>query len=134
MSETVNCKLHLTDDDSERFQDWRKAMNGPDNSNMVKIDAAIGKKADKSEPVFTVLYATAWVGADAPYTQTVTIPGLGVDDNGLFDIAHSATSTQRDIARYALLSIVDQEDETLTFVADGELPEQDIPICVVIFG
>lgn len=88
----------------------------------------------KSVSVFAVLHATAWTGADAPYVQTVTIPGLSAEDNGLFDIAHSATPAQRDVARYALLSIVDQNDEILTFVADGELPEQDIPICVVIFG
>ncbi len=47
MSETTNYKLHLTDDGSEPFLDWRKAINGTENSNMVKIDAALGGKQDK---------------------------------------------------------------------------------------
>ncbi len=47
MSETTNYKLHLTDDESEPFLDWRKAINGTENSNMVKIDAALGGKQDK---------------------------------------------------------------------------------------
>lgn len=46
MSETKNYKLHLTDDSSERFLDWRNEMNGVEDSNMVKIDTALGEKAD----------------------------------------------------------------------------------------
>ena len=110
MSETTNCKLHLTDDSSERFRDWRDAMNGPNDSNMIKIDTAIGEKADKSVSVVTTLLATAW------------------------SVAHEATTEQREIAREAMLSVTGQEDGMLTIVADGEMPERDIPVLIIILG
>lgn len=71
MSETTNYKLHLTDDSSERFQDWRNAMNGPDDSNMVKIDTALGEKANSSVSVAAVLLSTAWAGINPPSTTSV---------------------------------------------------------------
>lgn len=134
MSETKNCKLHLTDDNTERFQDWRNAMNGPIDSNMIKLDDAVGAKADKSVSVSVTLLSNAWSGSDAPYTQVLLVDKITADQNGIWDIAHSATAEQRDIARYALLSIIKQENNKLTFVADGELPEQDIPISIILFG
>ena len=48
MSNTPNYNLYLTDDSSTRFQEWRNQMNGTENSNMVKIDAALGEKANSS--------------------------------------------------------------------------------------
>ena len=47
MSETIHYNLHLTDDSSERFIDWREAMNGPNDSNMTKIDTALWDKYEK---------------------------------------------------------------------------------------
>ena len=41
MSNTPNYNLYLTDGSSTRFQEWRNQMNGTENSNMVKIDAAL---------------------------------------------------------------------------------------------
>ena len=46
MPETTNLKLHLTDDPQEHFIDWREAMNGVTDSNMTKIDDAVGKLQD----------------------------------------------------------------------------------------
>lgn len=66
---TTNYNLYLEDDSTTRFLDWRKKMNGTDNSNMVKIDAALGEKANSSVAVNTTLLASAWVGVEAPYTQ-----------------------------------------------------------------
>ena len=48
---TTNYNLYLEDDSTTRFLDWRKKMNGTDNSNMVKIDAALGEKANSSVAV-----------------------------------------------------------------------------------
>lgn len=49
MSETMNYKLYVTDDSSERFQDWRRRMGGVESdSNMVIIDQVLGQKADNS--------------------------------------------------------------------------------------
>ena len=128
MSNTPNYNLYLTDDSSTRFQEWRNQMNGTENSNMVKIDAALGEKANSSVAINTTLLASAWVGVDAPYTQTLTISGLTASQNGTISVAHNATAEQREIAREAMLSVIGQADGTLTIAADGEMPERDIPV------
>jgi len=134
MSETTNYKLHLTDDSSERFQDWRNAMNGPDDSNMVKIDTALGEKANSSVSVAAVLLSMAWAGINPPFTQTLVVEGLTATQNGTISVAHNATSEQREIAREAMLSVVGQEEGKLLIAADGELPERDIPVYIILLG
>ncbi len=134
MKETPNCKLHLTDDSGERFQDWRNAMNGPDDSNMVKIDTEIGKKANSSVAVATVLLSSAWAGVNPPFTQTINVDGMTALQNGTISIAHTATAEQREIAREAMLSVIGQEDGKLLIAADGELPERDIPVYIILLG
>lgn len=134
MSETANYGLYLTNDSSERFLDWREKMNGTEDSNMMKIDAALGTKANNSVPVYATLLASAWVGVDAPYTQELSVEGLLKDTNGIIDVAHNATADQREIAREALLSIIGQEDGKLIIVADGEMPEFDIPVYIILLG
>ena len=69
MSETTNYGLYLEDDASAKFQTWRQKMNGSGQSNMVKIDTALGEKADKSTSATATLLVSAWVGVDAPFTQ-----------------------------------------------------------------
>ena len=134
MSETTNYGLHLTDNSSERFQDWREKMNGTDGSNMIKIDVALGEKANKSVAITTTLMASAWAGIEAPFTQELSITGLAAEQNGEISIAHNATPLQRDIARSALLAVTGQSEGKLMIVADGELPEQDIPVSIILFG
>lgn len=135
MSETTkNYGLHLTNDSSEKFLDWRERMNGTSDSNMMKIDAALGEKANNSVIVTTTLLASAWIGVDAPYTQELAVDGLLKDTNGIIDIAHDATAEQREIAREAKLAITGQEDGKLIIVADGEMPEFDIPVYIILLG
>lgn len=132
MSETTNYQLHLTDDASERFKDWREKINGTVNSNMVKIDAALGEKANKSTYLNTVLLASAWTGVEPPFVQVLQVEGLGEAQNGRIGLAHSATAEQREIAREAMLAITGQGDGTLTIVADGEMPEFDLPVTIIM--
>lgn len=134
MSETANYKLHLTDSDTERFQDWRNAMNGTENSNMIKIDTALGEKADSSVPVRAVLLSTAWAGINPPFTQTLAVEGLTATQNGTISVAHDATMEQREIAREAMLAVIGQEDGKLIIAADGEMPERDIPVYIILLG
>lgn len=104
------------------------------NSNMTKIDAALGDKAEQSQAVDAVLLSSAWAGAASPYTQTLSIEGLTATQNGEIAIAMTATATQRDVARRALLSVTGQANGTLTISADGELPITDIPVTIVKIG
>lgn len=134
MSETTNYKLHLTDDSSEKFLDWRNKMNGTEDSNMIKIDTALGEKANSSVAIYATLLASAWVGVNAPFTQELSVEGLTATQNGVIDVAHDATATQREIAREAMLSVIGQADGSLTIAADGEMPEFDIPVYIILLG
>lgn len=49
-------------------------------------------------------------------------------------VAYNATSEQREIAREAMLTITGQEDGKLIVVADGEMPEFDIPVYIILLG
>ena len=134
MNETTNYKLYITDDSSEKFLDWREKMNGTANSNMMKIDAAVGEKANSSVVVNATLLASAWSGLDSPFTQELSVPGLTATQNGTIAVAHSATAEEREIAREAMLSVIGQEDGKLMIAADGEMPEFDIPVYIILLG
>lgn len=134
MSETMNYGLYITDDGSERFLDWRKQMNGTENSNMVKIDTALGQKANSSIAINATLVSTAWSGIDAPFTQELAVEGLTETQNGTISVAHNATVEQRKIAREAMLSVIGQENGKLIIAADGEMPEFDIPVYIILLG
>ena len=109
-------------------------MNGTSNSNMTKIDTALGTMAKKANQVTGVLLASAWQGVDSPFTQTLSVEGLGAEQIGNIGLAQNATIIQRDAARMALLVVIGQTAETLTIAADGELPEVDIPVVVTLLG
>ena len=134
MSETTNYGLYVTDDSAEQFLDWRTKMNGTENSNMVKIDAALGTKADSSVPVTTTLLANAWTGIDSPFMQEIAVDGLTATQNGVISVSHDATAEQREMAREAMLSVVGQEDGKLIIAADGEMPDIDIPVYIILLG
>lgn len=134
MSKTTNYNLYLCDDDTKRFQDWRNEINGTDDSNMIKIDTALGEKADSSVAVTGTLIASAWTGVNSPFTQTLSVAGLGASQNGSISLAHNATAVQREAAREALLSVVGQAEGNITVAADGEMPDVDIPVLIVLFG
>lgn len=134
MSSTKNYGLYLTDDSSMRFLDWRNQMNGVEDSNMIKIDTALGEKANSSVTIEAILVASDWIGEVAPYMQEIQIDGLTAEQNGTIAVSHSASSEQRAEAREAIMSITAQEDSKLTVSADGKMPTIDIPITIVLLG
>ena len=109
-------------------------MNGTEDSNMVKIDTALGTMAQKSGKATGTLLASAWNGIDSPFTQTLAVEGLGADQNGSISIAQNATIEQRDAARMAMLSVIGQSEGQLIISADGEMPDVDIPVVVILLG
>ena len=135
MGETTNYKLYIESDSSARFQDWREKMNGEnDYSNIVKIDTILGSKADKSKYITATLKSNAWSGVDSLYTQTIDVDGLTAEQNGQISVAHNATIEQRDMARNAILAVIDQSDGSLTIAADGKMPDLDIPVIITLFS
>lgn len=135
MSQTEKYGLYVTEStDDPKFLELRQQLCGNEDSNMTKIEAALNTKADSSKPITGTLLASAWAGVDSPFTQELAVEGLGAAQNGTISVAHDATITQREAARNALLSIIGQADGVLTIVADGEMPEVDIPVVVILLG
>lgn len=135
MAETTNYGLYLEDNSAAKFKEWREKMNSSTNSNMVKIDTALGEKAQTSVSVSAILLASAWSGVDSPFTQVIAVEGLkSADQNGSVSVAQNATFEQRQAARMADLCVTGQEEGFLTISADGEMPDLDIPVTIVLLG
>lgn len=134
MGETTNYQLYVTDDDTTKFKDWREKLNGTTDSNMVKIDAALADKAERSTSVMAVLLADGWTGETAPFLQTIAIDGLTAQHNGSASIAPNATLEELEAAQKAVLRVTEQADGSLTITADGEVPSVDLPVIVILIG
>lgn len=132
MAETENYGLYVTDEDTDRFIDWRKRLSGETDSNMVKIDQALHEKANNSEEVYGVLRGSAWVGGTAPYTQVLAVDGLRRTQNGIISISKEASKEQVSVAQDAELVLDAQEDGSLTVTARGEKPEIDLPVSILL--
>lgn len=131
MSETKNYHLTLTDDDQTKFKEWRESINGNSNSNMEKIDAALGEKANLSVAINYVLLMSAWSEV-APYVQTISIDDLGADQNGILTIGQNITTEQLEDVVAADMRITDQADGTLIVTAYGDKPIRDIPVTIIL--
>lgn len=133
MSETTNYHLALTDDDQTKFKEWRESINGNSNSNMEKIDTALGEKANLSVAINTVLLMSAW-SDDSPYVQTISVDGLAAEQNGIITIGQNITTEQLEDVVAADMRITDQVDGSLTVTAYGDKPTRDIPVTIILLG
>lgn len=89
--------------------------------------AAVG--ARKQVPAVTVtLSSSGWTSGQ----QTVAVSGLGATQDGIAQIAQTATTAQRTAERRALLAISGQAANQLTFHIDGETPSVDIPVTIIL--
>lgn len=132
MSTTPNYNLILCDDDNKLFKDWRNEMNGTGDSNMKRIDRALADKADSSVIITATLLSSAWKNTGSSYTQELLVSGITETTNGVINIAHNASIEQRDAVRGALISVLSQEEGKLVVIADGKLPESDIPVYILL--
>lgn len=133
MSATKNYDLALTDNDQTKFKEWRESINGNSNSNMEKIDTALGEKANLSVAINAVLSVSAW-SEDSPYSQTISIDGLTADQNGILTIGQNITTEQIEDVVAADMRITDQADGSLTVTAYGDKPTRDIPVTIILLG
>lgn len=133
MSETTNYHLALTDDDQTKFKEWRESINGNSNSNMEKIDTALGEKANLSVAINAVLLVSAW-SENAPYSQTISVDNLGADQNGILTIGQNITTEQLEDVVAADMRITDQVEGAFTVTAYGDKPTRDIPVTIILLG
>ena len=76
------------------------------------------------------LSAASWSGNQ----QTVSVPGLGANQDGMAGIDGDLSSDLMAQARAADLYISAQSEGALTITARGTAPTQDIPIYVAMFS
>lgn len=134
MEKTKNLGLSVVKSNSTRVLTWISAMSDAISSNMTILDEAVSEKAISSQVVSVRLLASAWSGVDSPFTQGVLVEGLMENQNGSISVAQEATMEERNYARDAMLSVTGQVDGMLQISADGEMPEVDIPVSVVLLG
>lgn len=135
MAQTTNYNLHLVDDiTKERFLDWLTLEAGTGESNLVIIDRVLGGMAAKSSSINVTISASDWSGEEAPYYQTISVDGLGENQTAEIGLTNGVTAEQREAARVAMLEVYEHGDGYITLVADGEMPEVDIPATVTLFG
>ena len=85
-------------------------------------------KSDESVFVNTSLTASAWANGQ----QTLSVAGLGADQNGVIGIARDASDDQLAAAIDARLRICAQAAGSITVAADGTIPTCDIPVTVIL--
>ena len=127
MSNTPNYDLYLTDTDAISFLEWRKKINGTENSNMMKIDAAVGNKANKSTTVAVTLTAAGW--DTETKTQTVTATGVTETANCIVTAAPASYVAYGE----AWVRCTAQGAGTLTFACET-VPTEDLTANVLILG
>lgn len=131
---TKNYNLYIEDDSSTHFRDWREKMNGSEDSNMIKIDNALGEKAALSKAIVMTLQADQWVRDGAISTQQLLVDGLTAEQNGIIGTTQDLTTLQLETVRAAGLYISDQGDGYLTIASDGDTPACDIPVLIILLG
>ena len=134
MSETTNYHLYLTDDDTTKFLEWREAMNGTSDSNMIKIDNALSEKADNSKAISKTHLSSGWVSSGSTFRQDIEIEGLTADQNGIIGVAQNISDEQLEATREAGMYVSQQAAGVLTISLDGEVPSCDIPVLIILLG
>lgn len=88
----------------------------------------LAEKSDESVFVNTSLTAAGWTNGQ----QTLSIAGLGADQNGVIGIARDASDNQFAAAIDARLRICAQTAGSITIAADGVTPTCDIPVTIIL--
>jgi len=106
-------------------------LNNMDNA-IDLIDSRVVALGNQIESMATEVQVTLLANGWSSSSQTVTVTGMTTTAKGVVSLATTATATQREAARDALLAVTRQGANTITIVADGDVPEIDLPINVLI--
>ena len=114
-----------------KFKDWREKINGQEDSNMVKIDDALGEMAKHSVPISAVLTKDGWSEVH-PYTQSLSVENLTAEQNGILSTAQNISEEQVENVIAAEMRITEQAEGTITVTAFGDKPMCDIPVLIIL--
>lgn len=134
MSATKNYGFYLEGDSAAKFKEWRENINGLVNSNMVKIDEILAKKAIQSRAINGTLLSSNWTWTGSTYSQTLEIEGLTSEMNGIISVGQNLSIEQLDAVYMAGLVVGEQTDGALTILASGDQPYCDIPVIIILLG
>lgn len=84
----------------------------------------------KSKKFEGVLRAAGWSAG----RQTLAVPGLGADQNGVIGLAGSVTDAVMDACKNADLRVTGQSAGSIVIEAKGTQPAEDIPVIVILFA
>lgn len=104
-------------------------IDAEDNGEQKRIRIS-SPSGDPSLMVTTVLSASGWSSAGK---QTVTVSGLGADQNGIVGISQNITDEQFTALTSANLYVESQSEGAITIAATGDVPSCDIPIAIMMF-
>lgn len=91
---------------------------------------ALAGKCDASNSVQVTLLANNWSNGQ----QTVLIDGLKFNQNGIASLPQNYSVAVYEAVVAAQLFTSAQENGTLTFSCNGDIPQIDIPILVILLG
>lgn len=96
------------------------------------ITTALSGKASVSTYTATLL-SSGWVGASAPYTQTVNVTGILSTDNTLANIVLSsdATTAQSQLTNWAYVSKMETSNGSVTATCFDSKPSIDLNISLM---
>ena len=91
---------------------------------------ALAGKCNASGYVTATLAAANWSNGD----QTISVTGLGATQNGIASFPQSITTAQYEAMVAAELRVTAQSAGSLTFSCHGDVPQIDIPVCIILLG
>lgn len=94
------------------------------------------RKADKAISISATLTTTGWSGSGAPYTQTVSAPGVTADPAQVVNVsaAENLTADQYEAVTGAQLWGKSKSVNSIVVAAYGDKPTVNIPIVITIYG
>ena len=93
------------------------------------VYSALNNKCDASVAITATLLASAWSSGQ----QTITVSGLGATQNGIA-LPQNCSDSEYEAVCAAGLMVTSQSAGSLTFSANGEVPQIDIPILIILLG
>ena len=92
------------------------------------IDSADNRIA--SVAITATLLASAWSSGQ----QTITVSDLGATQNGIASLPQNCSDSEYEAVCAAGLMVTSQSAGSLTFSANGEVPQIDIPILIILLA
>lgn len=94
------------------------------------VYSALNNKCDASVAITATLLASAWSSGQ----QTISVDGLGASQNGIASLPQNCSDSEYEAVCAAGLMVTSQSAGSLTFSANGEVPQIDIPILIILLG